>query len=319
MGDPLAHIADPTLERLSAFLEGDLDPADRADVERELSAAPELRDALDAMRRSQGLVRRHGGARAPDGFADRVLEAVEREPVPISRARGWRRPLGLPVEIWALAAAAVLVVGVGLRARTMTFGGSPELRDDVPSPGAAAPVQKDEPEKKAGPSPEAPKTKAVQSMAPSAPQGTLNTGGYDGNTANTADPDLSLGTAGTATDPTRDAQLPEQSGTAMVGEAKGWNYEIQATDPDYVAQLNRVAAKYGAKLSPTTTSDGTDAWWIEVPGDQIMNFDKDLRKIGQVDGTVEVNRLQTKDDVKVYLRIEPVKAPEPRRATTEQK
>jgi anti-sigma factor RsiW len=105
-----ARIPDPLDdERLSAYLDGDLDELARARFERDLAADPRLRDALDLLRRTTAFVAREAPAEPPRGFADRVSDAVEALPTP-SRAGRWRGAVGW-AGVVALAAAALVVVG----------------------------------------------------------------------------------------------------------------------------------------------------------------------------------------------------------------
>jgi negative regulator of sigma E activity len=317
MSDPLAHIADPTLERLSAFLDGDLDPADRAEVERELSAAPELQAALAAMRRSQGMIRQHGSARAPADFAERVLAAVDREPVPISRARGWRRPMGVPVEIWALAAAALLVLAVGLKAKTMSFGGTPDIIDDSPSPATMAPQTKEDQKAEAKPAPV--KSKPVQSMAPSSRQGTVDLNTATDNTAGSADryptanpEEVSSGSFTTAPQGTNNlGNLPGTAGTRVVGETTGWKYVIKASE-DVKGKLDLIARKHGGTVTNAQElGNAGDTLLIDVPSREIAAFNADLQKLGLLEQHPDTSQLQLGDNVKVMIAIEPPDKPTP--------
>jgi len=97
-------------EELSAYLDGELEDTEVAELEARLAAEPALREELEALSAAADFLRTHGPVRAPPGFHGRVMVAVEDEPVPGSWWRWLRRPFGLPVEGLAVAAAAVLVL-----------------------------------------------------------------------------------------------------------------------------------------------------------------------------------------------------------------
>nr|MBA2321869.1 hypothetical protein [Deltaproteobacteria bacterium] len=106
---PRPQISPDTWERLSALREGDL-TADEAD---ELTGDPALADARRAL--DDQISALSAPFSAPAGFADRVLHAVEHEPIPgnnplwAANRPWWRR---VEVALVALAAAAVLVVAI---------------------------------------------------------------------------------------------------------------------------------------------------------------------------------------------------------------
>lgn len=104
----------PHDERISAYLDDELPPAERRAFEAELEANAALQDAVDRFTRARDLMRRHGHTPAPSGFADRVLDAIDDAEAANPRDTWWRRPLGLRVEAWALAAVALLVLWFAL-------------------------------------------------------------------------------------------------------------------------------------------------------------------------------------------------------------
>jgi anti-sigma factor RsiW len=101
---------------LSAYLDGALDGAQGAAVERRLADAPELRALLDELRVTRESVRALPAVDAPPGFWDRLLEPDDAGDAPVHqiadartrRRRTGRRWLALP----SAAAAAVLVAVV---------------------------------------------------------------------------------------------------------------------------------------------------------------------------------------------------------------
>jgi len=98
--------------KLSAYIDGDLSAAERAELERAFASDPELRDEYEQMLAAVELLRMHGPVSAPPDFHRRVMELVADEPAPSvsmwARFRSW---LGsVPLESVAVAMAAVLVV-----------------------------------------------------------------------------------------------------------------------------------------------------------------------------------------------------------------
>lgn len=108
---------------LSALIDDALSAGERTACEAHLAACPDCTRELARLRATVSLVRAIGPARAPAGFADRVVSAARAEPRPRRstppRLRGW--PLGVPLS--AVAAVLVAVIGVSLYRLT------PELRE----------------------------------------------------------------------------------------------------------------------------------------------------------------------------------------------
>ncbi len=107
------------LEQLSAYLDGQLPPAEAARLEARLNANPALQAALDELRQTRGLLRRAPRRRAPRNFTLTPRMAGLRPPA----------PRGVPILSWASALAALLFV--------CTFGGN--LIGQLPL-GASAPA-----------------------------------------------------------------------------------------------------------------------------------------------------------------------------------
>lgn len=136
---------DPAHDDLSAYLDGELDPTERSDLESRLASDPALRAELEELEAAVSFLRTHGTAQAPDDFLESVLAQVADEPVP---SKPWwaflRRPFGLPVSGLAVAMAAVVVAVLAVQS-----GPEPQLgtttrdkSDDV-SPAVVATPDKD--------------------------------------------------------------------------------------------------------------------------------------------------------------------------------
>lgn len=112
-------------ERLAAYLSGDLDAAERAEVEAALEERPELRARLDAVREVDDALAALPRATPRDGFSERLEGVVDdalREQLGDELAAR-RRERTLPR--WALPAAAALVaLVVGAGVAIQLVGGS---------------------------------------------------------------------------------------------------------------------------------------------------------------------------------------------------
>ncbi len=154
------------LNRLSAYLDGDLSEAEAAEVARAIEQNDEVRTAWEEMQASVAFVRRHGGAVAPARFHARVMLAVEALPSPASPLARLRALLRrVPLQAAGVAAVAVLVLIVIWR-----------LPDGAPPPPpattreAAAPEPSMEDEAGSVEAPEAPEPVAPPLAGPVVPE-----------------------------------------------------------------------------------------------------------------------------------------------------
>jgi anti-sigma factor RsiW len=104
-------------ETLSAYLDGELTPAEREVVERALAAEPRLRRSIEALRTVSWAVRRTVEVEADradlTGLTDRVMARIPAAPSWLERLQSaWRRPW-IPVGMGALVAAAAVAFLVG--------------------------------------------------------------------------------------------------------------------------------------------------------------------------------------------------------------
>ena len=133
----------PTLQLLSAYLDGELTAAERETVERALAADPRLREVERSMRGVGPAMRAASEAEVAkadfSGLADRVLARVPRRPGVLDRLRAvWSRPW-LPIGgLVAVAAGAFFVLkqpapavgGVDVQSASVVES-QPELRPVV--------------------------------------------------------------------------------------------------------------------------------------------------------------------------------------------
>ena len=106
-------------EDLHAYLDGELDAAERVRIELALESDPTLRAELASLRAVQSALDAWPGIEASDGFTDRVVSASRHRP------RGLLVRIGIPV-----AAAALLLLGVFLGRATSPVSDSQELFSD---------------------------------------------------------------------------------------------------------------------------------------------------------------------------------------------
>jgi negative regulator of sigma E activity len=128
-------------EQLSAWIDGELTDAEAAELEAELARDPSLRAELAELEAVVRTLHDEGPDHAPAGFRERVLARVEREHPRRAGLAAWmRRPFGVPLEGWTLAAAvaAVLILTVlpALRRAPEPVGGEPAAIEVRPFPQA---------------------------------------------------------------------------------------------------------------------------------------------------------------------------------------
>lgn len=104
-------MSEPTLSEdlLSALVDGELDPAIRADVEVRLASDPEWQAVLAEIADTRAAIRGLGAVEVPDGWLDRVLASGQ--VVDLDARRASRRS-GRRLAALTGVAAAAFVVGV---------------------------------------------------------------------------------------------------------------------------------------------------------------------------------------------------------------
>jgi anti-sigma factor RsiW len=101
-------------EMLSAYLDGELTPAEREAVEQAAAADPKLHQSAEALQTVSWAVRRTVEVEAEGadfkGLADRILAQLPSDPSLLERLQSaWKRPW-IPVGMGALAAAAAVAL-----------------------------------------------------------------------------------------------------------------------------------------------------------------------------------------------------------------
>jgi anti-sigma factor RsiW len=106
---------DPPEELLSAYVDGEATPDERALVERKLEESAEWRGVLEEVQSTRGLLRALPVSEAPTGFWDSVLHPDIAAPVQLETARRRRgkQAIGWLAGVAAAAAIAAVVLVPG--------------------------------------------------------------------------------------------------------------------------------------------------------------------------------------------------------------
>jgi anti-sigma factor RsiW len=118
MTEPTVH------DQLSAYLDGELGHAEAAEVSQRLQADPALRAELDEVRAAIGMLRAHGPATMPIPVQEAIRAAIAAEPAPRAAGLPLWSSLGVPLQALAVAAVALVVVGIAVSGAT-GFGLAP--------------------------------------------------------------------------------------------------------------------------------------------------------------------------------------------------
>ncbi len=301
----------PANEDLSAYLDGELPPEASASVERALSSDPTLQAELEQLRLVRSMLSKHGRVEAPFGFKARVLAAVAEEPAPTPTWKVWlRRPFGIPIEGFAVALAALLVVVV-VGNREQAGDGVQGNNFDAPTPAGEQVIVN--PERDAARAQQR-QLSAPASEDPPAPV-YVDEGEADIVTTVVVSGDAEGLATSTDTFPSSDLVIPpsdvraplevvaaalrpeptaEQAGTAdddapaLFGAS--YRYQVVTSDPDAAAQLLRLAGRYRGRVSDTSgrqvTADrgasDNGSYRVQVPAEHLAEFGAALRALGSV-------------------------------------
>jgi hypothetical protein len=283
----------PEHEHLSAWLDGELSDSEAAELEAELARDPALRAELDALEAVVSFVRQEGPSQAPMGLHHRVMARIDEEFPERSSTWSWlRRPWGIPLEGWVLAAAAAAV----LLLLVPDWGGEPssELTGEEKELSPAAlelpkPItEKDAPvvvlEKPPAPGPVTVIGRASTEKGKPVAKGT-------GATKLAAEP-VPEGTAEepvVVPVPSPTLELPAASGTAEIPAAPeaAVRYVITSDDPKMKREVLSVAAQYGgarslqnAQVDSALMGAGVEELLVSVRQTDLPEFYNKLKKLG---------------------------------------
>ncbi|MBN1335090.1 MAG: hypothetical protein JXB39_03930 [Deltaproteobacteria bacterium] len=272
------------LNRLSAYLDGDLSEVEAAEVARAIEENDEVRAAWEEMRRSVAFLRAHGPLAAPARFHMRVMSAVEALPSPASWLTRLKALLRrIPVQAAGVAAIAAIVLGVIWRLPEPEPAPAP-----APTRQAAAPEPVVEPPETAK-MPEAPEPpQALASEPREEPPARPAKEAPSRAPAKASSPYIpaweTLGTAG------EDA-VPAQASDGAAGVLDSpFVYRLYPTDPDVLRPLALLAERLGGTLvtpSGTTVEPWTlsveqnhAAVLLKVPANTLEQVEPALRRLG---------------------------------------
>ncbi len=318
-------------ELFSASVDGLLTPAQRARLDRHVEACPDCSREWERFCRTVDVLRSVGEARAPAGFAARVIEAASRGPWHRRLLRRLFLPLHvkLPLEALGLAVVAALVIQV--------YRETPEFQraGEAPPPVTTAPAplrQMAESQRAAAPEPARDKDQAKKpevaaeregvrdapkpSRAPAQPSiGSVEApSGKPGSAVETkegAQAKLKSAPAEQANEPPRGAATRESSGSLQTGQeprfaARGPFHVIGALRPKdrgaLEAQLAELLKQVGGSfVAPAARLDAEGIVEVAVPGSTYQRFVEGLGEIGEF--TVESQAQEFPDRVRISLRI----------------
>ncbi len=296
-------------DSLSAYLDGELSDAEQRELESLLEQDDDLRAELEALERATDFFRTHAPARAPADFVDAVMALADAEPVPANdNSAWWRRPFGVPIEGVTVAAAALLVLGVSLN---MGGAGSGQPDVDVSTGMAKAPndVAPDQAAKQA--STDQAMAKAAPKSAPidPTPSGIASAAGkvegaLTGDLAKGASSAYEMGEKAMGLDieasqaASKTAEpAPTKQGIDTDPNVMGstYTYTVTTDDPEVMADLMRLAAKFNASSVEDTSGRGVDStamdgkaegsFQVHLPSHALAKFGDALHGLGKVQAT----------------------------------
>ncbi len=327
----------PAEDQLSAYLDGELDAHEVAELEARLLADASLRDELEMLREAATQMRNHGALDAPDGFVERVLARVADEPM-AANTTWWRRPFGIPVEGLAVAAVALVVVALSVpfpggqdaaRKEAPATPTSYESTDAKPADDDATPANRSA---AAGPATiaptaapgwadaeaanEAPQAADQKKQAPAEALTKTAAKRSVDPAVKDAPPSPDLVTQAVSSDA---APAPAAAGTAeaptaakgTIAAVPGYRYVVSTDDPAVLADLQRLAATYGGRVTDSrgaavkdTEIDSSTGVTVRLPNERLAEFGDALRGLGIVQEYLADPQLFPGDDVPVRVELQ---------------
>jgi negative regulator of sigma E activity len=283
-------------ERLSAWMDGELDDAEKVRLEADLASDADLRSQLQELEAAVALFKEHAPVRAPDALYAAVMAAADAEPVQLAWYQRLRRPGGWPIEGLAIAAAAALVLVLAWPVSQDGESGAARM-DKTPSydlpPAPVRPEQKGAAQVGTAEAEPPPQLKTTQ-PTPSAPDVVAE------GEADVAEPLASTGAKGEVVGGTGDLAAP------------GFSYNLEVDDPQAQLAVLRIAGRYqgevtradreplrGDELLETGLADLV----VSLPRDALQAFGRDIAKVGGTLTTQGDNRMIAGDAVPVRVTL----------------
>ena len=285
--------------RLSAYLDGALQPREAAEVEEAIARDPALRAELDAMKQAVHLLRTVGPTQAPPDLHRKIMARVAAEPAPGGRLVWLFRPLSrVPVEALAVAAAALLVV-LAIQVKHGADEAPQVALQEAEEQGATLPA----PLPGTDPAPEPLATAKGPLLAPTtttAPPRTTAKTPKKTELAPTPEvaeapyaPDWDATPTPTTLDWDRDPALETEPGTARelsqgVAMRTALYYALSTSDPEVLAQLADLARKAGGQLqdgngdplAEGASAGGSQKVQLVLPPGSLAEVERGLRGLG---------------------------------------
>jgi negative regulator of sigma E activity len=275
---------------LSAYLDGELDDAERRALEARLASDASLRAELDMLRGAVDFLQTHGSAKAPHDFAASVFAALADEDIAPASWWTWlRRPFGIPVEAYAVAATVMVIALVGLNQQPEPMANSSQ----PVSVGDAAPAAAVLPDLTTN------TADVEQAMNTDVEQKSNDVPKELGqNLANKPldgldeDPGSALSTRSTNTEkvklPTPSSKTaPEPTTSGSAYHQVPYRYTVRTDDPDVLLRLRKLAGKHEGSVAAATgpvneLTAGLNSLFVEVPAGQLNGLERDLAGLGSV-------------------------------------
>lgn len=293
----MSHLSD----NLSAYLDGELEPSEVAELEAALADDEGLRRELAAIEAAIGIMRAHGPLEAPEGFAAAVLARVESEGAAPAGLLVWlRRPFGIPAEALALAAAALLVLVLAVRPAGPPDAAVADREVYAPEePSAAAWAPAEEAEEEPAPVEQTVRPKAEKKMdaptssllrprsKPSPLPGKVATA--KGETSDEAKGGAKILEGGGAALGTADDEATGEPSTGGMTRVP-FSYTLSATDASVLKKLDVMVRRLGGRLETSrgeafpvaSMQPGTEQVFVRLPNTQLSTFGSELSRLGTV-------------------------------------
>jgi RNA polymerase sigma-70 factor (ECF subfamily) len=283
-------------DRLSAWLDEDLPPAERREVEAHLSGCAPCRQEGERLRRTVALLAGLGRPRAPAGFVDRVLERVEPAPWYRRLARGLFVPVPVKVPLQAAAAVLVAIMAVLVYERTPELSRPPVVPAPVPAARPAEPPAAVEEKardrgqefRKERADAERPVRRAETPAVAAAPA------------ESRAQPEAAREAGKRAAAPASPpAVLPAPEPSAPLGDVRGRLGARDTGGPEQ--ELAAVVARLGGSLARRDAGSGAMLVEVTVPREAYADLLRETRRLGA--WRLEGEPARAADRVRVLLRL----------------
>ena len=274
---------------LSAYLDGELTDAEAAELEAELARDPALQQSLAEIQRVVRWLHEEGPDQAPLGMHHRIMDQIDQMDPPRGSAWAWlRRPFGVPLEGWLVAAAAAAVLLLALPKEDPNLEAWPTVEPEastspaalkLPLPDPVDPPPPVEPTPTIDPAPpEDPPTKAIKGVGTKG-----GTGDGKGGVEGLEDPvvDVAPTAEGTkAVEGTPTQKAPELA-------SPGYTYTVRSRDPGMKRAVLALAGRYGGASTASGSEvlqaqmvSNRETLVVQVPQDSLNRFGKELEALG---------------------------------------